>query len=307
LRGKFGLEGDTYSMIGKRGIALAAIFVGIAVVACFLVQPREPRYQGKRLSAWLKDLESWNGDTNDPPFLAFSKMGTNAIPALLKVIESGGPGFERAISKFNRKQSLVKIPFGTPWHQVTAATWAFHAIGTNARPALPTLTNWLFGTNLSRAYTSSSALAGIGADAIPSLLAALTNQNWVIRHAAASGLGWVRSDFDSIVPSLLASLDDENRTVRYAVVISLGQLHWRPERVVPALTNELRANDNLLRMLILNSLGEFEGQATSAVPVIMGALKDSDEFVRDSAAAALKKIDPEAVKRTGVTSDPSPK
>jgi HEAT repeat protein len=277
----------------------------IAVLVCvvggfiwFLLRPSEPVYQGKGLSYWLKDLEDWDGDTNNAAFVAFSAMGTNAIPPLLEILKSGGPPIQKMILEANRKQSVIDLPYGTPWIQTVAAAWALYAIGTNAQQALPELTNLLFRTNAST--TSATALAGIGPTALPSLLSALTNQNDRIRYAAASGLGRERSDFNIVVPALIARLQDKSSMVRSAAVISLGHLHAEPELAVPALIKDFSSNDNLHRRLILTSLGEFESKAKESEPMILDALNDSDESVRQSAAFAIKNIDPEAAAKAGV-------
>jgi len=285
----------------KRDVLLLVLLVGALGTVVWLVRSSrepEPAYQGKPLSAWLKDMEHWSGDTNDAAFVAFGQMGTNAIPALLKVIQSGGPPIQKMILKFNRRQSLVHLPFGRPQDQTSAAFMALYAMGTNATPALPVLTDLLLHRNAP--IYSAVALAGIGSEAIPVLLTALTNQNHRIRDPTALGLGWARSDFDVVVPALIARLRDGDSNVHFNAVVSLGQLHARPELVVPALMNDFSSPDTLLRRLILSSLGQFGGKAKQSVPMIIGALKDSDGEVRESAGSALEQIDPEAAIKAGV-------
>jgi hypothetical protein len=175
-------------MSKKQGLLLFILLAGaLALLSWFVQPPREPIYQGRPLNSWLVDLEDWDGDTNDAAFVAFRVMGTNAIPQLLNVIQSGGPPIQRMILELNKRQSVVKLPFGTPWHQEMAATWGLYAMGTNAKPALPVLTNLLFLADAS--IPSSTVLAGIGLEGVPSLLTALTNRNYRMRHSAASGLG----------------------------------------------------------------------------------------------------------------------
>jgi hypothetical protein len=290
---------DTVGMGGKRRILLAA-FV-IAVVGGFawaILRPGEPVYQGKRLSYWLKAMEEWDGDTNSAVFVSFRVMGTNAIPPLLNVIETGGPPLPKLIAAFNRKQSYFRLPYGTPWNQNVAAAFGLYAMGSNARPALATLTNLLFHTNAT--ISSATALAGIGPDALPSLLWALTNQDLRIRHSAASALGLEQSGSSVVVPALIERLQDKDRTVQYAAVASLGSLHAEPELAVPALIKDFPGNDSLLRMLIAGSLAQFESRAKEAVPVLLGALNDNEEMVRKNAAYALQQIDPAAAAKAGV-------
>ena len=62
----------------------------------------------------------------------------------------------------------------------------------------------------------------------------------------------------------------------------------------------LPGDDNLYRSSILISLANFGTNARTAVPVIVSALTDQDELVRQSAAFALKEIDPEAAAKAGL-------
>lgn len=277
----------------KRAIILLVLFAAAVGLVFWLArQSAEPSYQGRSMRTWLHDLEKWNGTTNDPAFIAFREMGTNAIPGLLEILKSGGSAWQKMISKFNRQQSVVQLPLGTSWRRTLAASWALYAMGHNAKPALLALTNLLFSSNA--LVTSSTALAGIGSDAVPSLLAALTNQNYRIRFSAASGLGWERAELNVIVPALVARLQDSNRNVRIEAALSLGQLHTQPEFVVPALMKDFPGTDSLFRVTVLNSLGNFETNAKAAVPLVVGALKDNDASVRQCASNALEQIDPDA-------------
>src|SRR5713226_10021674 len=100
----------------KRGLLLAVLFVALAGgLVWVLSRPAESVYQGKPLSAWLNEINGW--DTNQAAFVAFREIGTNAIPALLKIIESGDPPFQRMMWVLNRKQSLVRFPVKDTWPQ----------------------------------------------------------------------------------------------------------------------------------------------------------------------------------------------
>src|SRR5258708_2430581 len=168
----------------KRGILLAVLFVALAGgLVWMLSRPSEPVYQGKPLSVWLKECNGW--DTNQAAFVAVREIGTNAIPALLKTIQSGDPPFQRLILELNRRQSLVDFPFRETWPQRWAACEALYAMGTNAKPAFAALTNLISDTNT--VIYGAVALAGMGPDGIPPLLVALTNQNAFIRHEAVRG------------------------------------------------------------------------------------------------------------------------
>jgi hypothetical protein len=283
----------------KQFVWLSALLVG-ALVAVGLLAQREsgPTFRGKPVDFWLNDLERWDGDTNDIACLAFREMGTNAIPALMEVIQSGGPPVRKFIRAINRRQSIVNLPFGDPWHRTLAAFFALRAMGANARPALPALTNLLFHTN--EIIGSAMVLAGIGPEGVRVALTALTNQNDFVRHAAASGLAWARSDSDLVVPALIARLGDSSGMVHRAAIYSLGELHAKPELALPALMNDFPGADPLSRQLILLSFGRFQGAAKMVLPLIMSALKDNEHETRDMARRALGQIDPEAAVKAGV-------
>src|SRR5260370_2105057 len=273
----------------KRGILLAVLFVallgGLVWVPC---RASEPVYQGKPLSAWLKDLyPEWKEDVSPHAVVAFREMGTNAIPALLKIIQSYDSPFDRMILEPGRMQSLVHFPLVEKWHQRAsershqrlAATLAISAIGTNAKPVLPALTNLLFHTNT---HFFSGALAGMGPEGLSALIAALTNQNADIRLSAAMGLKWARSDLNLVVPALIARLSDQDRMVHFTAVLELGQLHAEPGLAVPALMEDFPGNDPELRSLILEALGRFEINGKSAVPMLLEPLSDNDRPVHDA-------------------------
>jgi len=176
----------TYNYVRRTGAFLILALVA-AVVAAWtwrLLTPSEFTYRNKRLSVWLQELEYWGGDTNNPAFVAFTQIGTNAIPPLLEIIRSPSTRFEKMILKVNRRQSFFEIPDGKPWLRAGAASWALYAMGTNARPALPALTNLLFHTN--GLFSGTTALASMGPEGVRILIAALTNQSYRIRLAAAA-------------------------------------------------------------------------------------------------------------------------
>jgi len=112
---------------------------------------------------------------------------------------------------------------------------------------------------------SAMPLAGMGSDGLPPLIAALTNQNRIIRLSAANGLGWERSDLNIVVPALIALLGDQDMSVHVSAVNALGQLHAEPGLAVPALMKDFPGNDPLRRNLILMSLGQFGTNAKAAV------------------------------------------
>jgi RNA polymerase sigma factor (sigma-70 family) len=146
----------------------AIVGVGILLVAgtgTVMVKnnlfPSEPSYQGKRLSEWLVDID-WGQpqDKRNKAGDAVRHMGVKTLPFLLADIAGHGD-----------KPS-------------SEATWAFDALGPIAKPAIPQLTRLL---EQNPGYVPL-ALAGIGPDAMPELLNALTNGSFWVRDNTAVGL-----------------------------------------------------------------------------------------------------------------------
>jgi hypothetical protein len=271
----------------KRNIILTSIlFVCFGV---WLAIPRPERlYQGRPLGAWLKDLQQWSGDTNDPAFVAFRQMGTNAVSDLLALAQRTPSHVDLLIRKVNKKQSLIKIPEAVTFSENPGLMWAFLATGTNLVPALPTLTNMLFHTKAP--FISGMALVGIGSEGVPFLLEALTNREFRLRLAAASVLGQEQINLNQVVPALLERLADSNPVVVETAIISLGELHSHPEIVVPALITNYSNTNQSVRTMVLISLMEFQTNAKAAIPLLRSATIDSDLQVRTLASNALIQV-----------------
>jgi HEAT repeat protein len=283
----------------KRGLLLAVLFVALAGgMVWMLSPPAEPVCRGKRLSAWLKEANGYPGDTNQAAFVAFRELGTNAIPALLKTLQSGDPPFQRLILELNRLQPLVHFPVRETERQRRAASCALYAMGTHAKPALPALTNLLFHANI--LWLSTVPLAGMGSEGLAPLIAALTNQNALIRQSAATALVWERSDLNIVVPALIARLGDQVRNIHRTAVLTLGRLHAEPGLAVPALMKDFPGSDEALRSTILEAFAGFGTNAGAAIPMVIAALSDSLPNEREQVASVLKQIDPAAAAKAGV-------
>jgi len=136
---------------------------------------QEPAYQGRKLLEWLSDVDysrpaGLRAQANE----AIRQMGTNVIPFLLADLGDGNPHQARY-----ERQDLR-----SPDERAGQATWAFDALGPTARAAIPQLEQLL---EITPGYVPS-ALAGIGRDALPSLLKALTNDVFWVRDNAAAAI-----------------------------------------------------------------------------------------------------------------------
>ena len=73
---------------------------------------REPVYHGEPLNAWLEDLNSTSLYTQDTAKAAIREMGTNAVPALLQMLQSNDSQLRLRLLELVGKQSLVRFSDG---------------------------------------------------------------------------------------------------------------------------------------------------------------------------------------------------
>ena len=135
----------------------------------------EPSFQGRKLLDWLADVDYVRPvDVRARAYEAVRQMGTNVIPFLLA--DLGDENFSQL--RYGRNDTR------SPDERLGQATWAFDALGSAAKSAIPELGKLLA---VSPGYVPG-AMAGIGRDALPELMQALTNDVFWVRDNAAAAL-----------------------------------------------------------------------------------------------------------------------
>jgi HEAT repeat protein len=180
------------------------------------------------------------------------------------------------------------------------------------------------------AGTATTDLACIGPDAIPALLAALTNQNCQVRQFSAMALGGIgqrlrpitrikgpdggvryvlgameeryKPQIKPAVTALLQRLKDKDRGVRGDAAFALKQCDADPSSAVPALIVALKSETNYSTPMvwdrqILAALAYYGTNASAAVPLLLKIAKSRPRpLFLNPALAVLRRIDPEAAK-----------
>jgi hypothetical protein len=235
--------GELRNMTRSARIILAALVILLlASLALMLVLFNNTRriapaidviYEGKGLSVWLNGLNGWDYATDRPAVMALRKMGTNAVPALIRIITKPG----------------------SP--QRTVAWNGLIALGSNAISALSFLTDAVL-TNRTE-VAPAIALANVGPSGVPVLLKALTNADKTIRYNAAFALDWERSDSARVVPALIVALKDPEPTVRGAAADALGDIDGEVELRRKALNSAL-STDSVIRLQVTRALANLPGK-----------------------------------------------
>ena len=178
---------------------------------------------------------------------AVRQIGTNAIPALLRMLRYKESPLKRMLARIISKQSLVKFHIPPAHVPPYTALRGFFALGPAAKPAVPELVALLHnGKNGAVATYAGLALAGFGPEVLPLLTSASTNENECVRSGALNGLclanpvGPLASESHRVTPLLITRLKDPNASIREIAAIALGGMLREPEIAVPALIQSLQ-------------------------------------------------------------------
>jgi len=113
---------------------------------------------------------------------------------------------------------------------------AFVALGPEARPAVPDLIKLLYGTNIFIATHTAVTLAGLGTNALPSLLQVISDPQCPSRSAAIACIGLARigTNVAPAIPVLAECTHDKDHQVASEALRVLRLLATEPGVEVPA-------------------------------------------------------------------------
>ena len=300
------------SAIIRRSCAfiLAGIFLWLL---CIIFHPFEPRYEGKRLSAWTKDLFFIEGFIKDPrtptvrqkheqAVAAIQHMGVRILPLALKLCRAKDSWLKEKLEDWsddwNGKHENFEIHITTAMDKQNEGMNIIWALGPMAKPAIPDLIKMLENKDQEIAGGAMHALQGIGAGTIPPLIELLYNPNPEFRMRAASVLGMMEPKAHTAVPALLQCLEDKNEGVRLNAVRSLGLIREDAPIVVPSLVRCLEEEtNNPIPWDYFIAFGHFGTNAKPAVPILIKIIESQKINYMPpvwGALGALNKIDPEA-------------
>jgi len=274
---------------------IVVLGVAITAAAFFALRPREPVYQGKRLSEWLADFNrAGRGQVNQEAENAIRQIGTNALPFLVTDLCTLDSPYKLALMRWYNKWSPIKLRF-RPWvDRRGPALMAFYLLGNAGKlekatkPFIPTIGKLLD----SQPEKAAFALLYSGADSIPSLTDTLSRSNRTVRIWAAVALAKL-------------NLGVEKRGLSYGVTESeySGQTICRPffsysADDIPAFVTNLKSTNLLVRAATAEATIELQNTdwKSTIVPALQPLLKDNDIRVRNAAAQGLQCIDAAAAK-----------
>lgn len=208
---------------------------------------------------------------------AMRGIGDSAVPALSKVAKA--------------HENL---------HARTNAIYVLGELERDAKEAVPTLIQLLNDENKYVRLAAAQAIGGIdeakSEEVIPVLLVLLKDEDRDVRLNAAFGISNFGKHAKNALPELLEALNDPDYVVRAMVCSAIGYVGIADEKVIKALVNELSHERAEIGYYwrIAGSLGEFGRRASSAVPALLETLKklgENEDFLnKSSVIEALGKI-----------------
>ena len=129
--------------------------------------------------------------------------------------------------------------------------------------------------------------------AIPSLIAALSDENADVRANAAMALSIIPTEGNLAVPALIERLDDE-RGVRMWAAFALGHHGREARHALPLLIKMLEDPDEQIRIVVAEAVCAIADDPAPAFPVLRSFLAHQSWGMRWRAANALLEAGPEA-------------
>jgi HEAT repeat protein len=271
---------------------------------------KEPLYNGKPLSAWIKALQDKDPNVRQEAAEALGRMGPDAraaVPALRDAMEDKQISEVAAVALWNVDRAtfidVLKTQRGSQsgW----AAVVALWQIGPAAKEVIPILLEIAKNERDSDRPHALAALGSVGADpevALPLLTAALRDPTGNYAPImAAQTLGTYGAKAKAALPDLEKAMQGHwDAKVRVDAAGAIWRISQQAKTVVPVLTAALKENDGAARQRAIGNLRRIGPAAKEAVPALLAVWQDPKDDQRDYAAKALKAIDPEAAAQAGI-------
>lgn len=277
----------------RKRIILLACGILALVLLWQVLRDREPSYQDRTLSQWFDKLpDSALYSDSDAAVIAITRIGTNALPTVLKWIGYEPTPIQGRIVTLAEEYFPPRIsrPFTANERRARNADTFFLLLGEKARPAIPELTRLaLTSSDYGRADRCIIALSHLGPEALPSVIEMLTNGPPHTRWAAIS-LVSAFENAEAAVPILIELLADGSSLIADQAGQTLGRLDR--SAVIPSLSNAMQSASAQTRLRAVRCVLFVEPSVSEAVPALRPMLTDPDFGVRQMTTNALLQIAP---------------
>ena len=274
---------------------MLAAAMAAGVVLCWPRGPRDPVYDGKRLSQWMAVTNQWQGPgtLTQEAVQAIKAIGTNAVPYLLSEFERGGPKWLERFKQGKFVSRTLGIRFETKWVRKNKAVYALAWLGPDAAPALPTLARYFDDPEIGP--TAVALAHSTGAAGLPYLLKALSSTN---SKTVDQALFHLRDREKDGKFAMIELMNHDNKQVRAIATLALMYRSSAVSSNMAALRRALSDPAPEVRRSALSVLRETSTDAKPAIPELMRLLNDPDPSCASLASNLVAKIDPAALHRS---------
>jgi len=284
-----------YARAMKQFASLLTALVMLLVAGLFLFSASDgPKYHGKSADRWLSQLDG-HGTSQDQARAAFSAMGAEVVPWLVRRLNSNTPArWLRWRFDFERLPGKVKIL------TMTAAT-ALGDVGPPATAAIPDLLRLTHHDDCwvrSRAKAALIKIRGDKLDDIQIQLAKVEQTGeWNDLPQILVGLG---PKAEGLVPALVTLVATGNPRVCGSALDILAELRLAPQIVVPTLANKLHSPDDNVRFSAAMALNQYGAMARPATTALIQAMDDKWDYVAHNAILTIEQFATAAEAKTAV-------
>lgn len=248
------------------------------------MQPKEPEYQGRKLSEWMADLSPNPAIVNPTANEALYAMRFEALPIIennlsnLKHISKASVWEKRMWDWQDEHNIGVKH---TWWHHYYANLAALRVLGTNAFPVLKRL------SLKSDYYGECTDMLG-KAGGVEELLSLLQTNSKERKSSVIISLGHLTTVPNPVPALLYEASQDKDYFVSREAIVALSRLGAQTNLVLPHYQKLLESDDWWVRDKSASYAGNLGTNAQPLVPALTRLIGDEKEAVRNSAASSLE-------------------
>ncbi len=274
----------------------ALVLVAAGMVALWPRGPKEPVYQGKKLSQWITEAGAipTNAET-ELACAAINAIGTNAIPYLLSEFSAGESGLAPKLAEWASRKTGFDFGFDEGNPRRGRAVTGLYVLGTNAVAALPTLVPYLADKELHTA--AAIAIVGCGESAMPYLLKAAASTNIMMHYGLILVFSQLAQHTESAIPPLIQLTQHTNAHTRRLALFGFRNVQLRADLVLPALARAVTDTEMSVQRIAAFTLGLMGERAKAAMPDLLLMMQDTNLTRASWASNALHRIDPAALPR----------
>jgi hypothetical protein len=286
-------------MMRSKKAIITAILLGLAIVGLIMAfrAPSEPIHEGKPLSAWLlkfSDTQERLDENETKALHTVRAMGTNALPALMRMLQARDSKFKDRTRNLLQRQKLIRIPLSFPASfQRALAYRGLWALGPAAAPAIPLLEEKLLSRD-DDMNAISGVLLSIGPAAWPLFQRAMTNDQAELRVGTRVALWKATNYLERATPALAHMMaNDPLQSMRVCAAITLAKTGQHEDSVVPVLLEGLQfGNDTGAE--VSRAFLHYPEKAKEHINALIAVAEGPDIIASFGALDTLRRIDPAA-------------